>query len=111
MTIVITSIRLKSFFHFFQFSILTVRSIQQLKRDHPRVVFHSSGFPITFYTLSVWDDATEIKSYIKSGHHLNAMKASGKVANRIQTYSYECEYIPTWKEAKEKLKAGRILTF
>lgn len=111
MTIVVTSIQLKSLFHFFRFAILTFRSVQQLKKDHPKVVFLASGFPITFYTLSAWQDSTEMRTYVKSGHHLNAMKDSAKVASKIQTYSYDGNSIPTWKEAKEKLKEGRILNF
>ncbi|MBI3220863.1 MAG: DUF3291 domain-containing protein [Bacteroidetes bacterium] len=111
MIVVVTSIQLKSIGHFFQFARLTMRSVHQLKQDHPQVIFQASGFWKTYYTLSGWNDAAEMKRYATSGHHLNAMKAAAKVAAKIQTITFECAAFPSWKEVKERLMTGKVITY
>lgn len=111
MIVVVTSIQLKSIVHFFQFARLTMRSVQQLKQDHPAVIFRASGFWKTYYTLSGWNDASEMKRYATSGHHLNAMRAAAQVATKIQTTTFESTDFPSWKEAREKLAKGKVITY
>ncbi len=111
MIVVVTSIQLKSIGHLFQFVRLTSRSVQQLQRDYPQVIFKASGFWKTYYTLSGWKDVAEMKRYATSGAHLEAMKSSSKVAVRIQTITFESIDLPSWKEAKEKLASGKVITY
>lgn len=111
MIVVVTSIRLKSIGHLLHFVRLTSRSVQQLKKDYPHVIFKASGFWKTYYTLTGWNDAAEMKRYATSGAHLEAMKSSSKVAARIQTVIFESTDFPSWQEAKEKLITGKIITY
>ncbi|MCE2994898.1 MAG: DUF3291 domain-containing protein [Cyclobacteriaceae bacterium] len=111
MIVVVTSIQLKTLGHLFPFVRLTGRSVRQLKKVYPHVIFKASGFWKTYYTLSGWKDAVEMKQYATSGAHLEAMKSSSKVAARIQTITFESTDIPSWKEAKEKLATGKVITY
>ncbi len=111
MIFVATSIQLKSIRHFFQFVRHTSRSVQQLQRGYPHVLFRASGFWKTYYTLTGWSDVIEMKRYATSGHHLEAMKSAGKLASKIQTITFEAAVPPSWREAKEKLKAGKMISY
>ncbi|NOS90489.1 MAG: DUF3291 domain-containing protein [Cyclobacteriaceae bacterium] len=111
MIFVVTSIQLKSIGHFFQFVRLTSRSVRQLQKDYPHAIFKASGFWKTYYTLSGWKDAAEMKRYATSGAHFEAVKSAAKVAARVQTITFESTNIPSWKEAKEKLTTGKVITY
>lgn len=111
MIVVITSLKLKTPFHFFALSLNALRITRQLKAT-TYVAFKSRGFWTMHYTMSLWETNEEMKEFARSGAHLEAMKKSATIAKEIRTLSVEVPSLPSWKEAKEMLlKEGRLLRF
>lgn len=61
------------------------------------------------YTISMWENKENMKSFYTSGAHLEAMKQTNKIASKVITYSFESDDFPSWKQAKTILKEkGKI---
>jgi hypothetical protein len=112
MKVTITSIKLKSPFHFFALSLRAIRIIKQLKQTKGIVDKKTTGFWTMHYTMTLWDKEESLKNFSKSGAHLEAMKISKDIAAEIRTLTYEGNALPKWSHAKADLNArGRILNF
>ena len=111
MKVSITSILLKSPFHFFSLSYKALGIMRQLKKSGA-VQVKTKGFWTLHYTISLWNNEDEMKAFVLSGKHLKAMKESKQIAKTICTYTYDAEQIPGWKTAKSLLKEnGKQLHF
>jgi len=111
MIVVITSLKLKSPFNFFSLSYHALQIIRQLK-ETPCLVYKSTGFWTDHYTMTLWKSAEEMKSFAKSGAHLEAMKKSAALAKEIRTINIEVDSLPAWRDAKAiLLSEGKLLTF
>jgi len=106
----ITSIKLKGPFKFFALSSSALQIMKQLRTTNCKE-FKKQGFWTTHYTMTLWNSEEELKQFAHSGAHLEAMKASGKIAKEIRTLTVEVEALPSWKEAKEMLKEAKVITF
>ncbi len=85
--------------------------MRQLK-DTTCQSYKAQGFWTKHYTMTLWDSMDELKSFAKSGAHLEAMKKSAAISKEIRTLTLEASALPTWKEAKEMLfKDGKVLKF
>lgn len=72
----------------------------------------NSGFWNDHYTLSAWENEEAMKNFARSGEHLNAMKQSKSIADKLATYTYVTEIFPDWNTAKQLIhKNGKVLTF
>lgn len=72
----------------------------------------NTGFGYLHFTLSVWENEEAMKTFARSGKHLEAMKASREIAAEIRTYTFRSEQIPDWKEAKTLLvEKGKAIIF
>ncbi len=109
MIVVITSLELKNPFHFF-FSYKAMFVVKQLKSSSSKQ-FKSTGFWTKHYTMSLWDNANDMKEFAHSGAHAEAMKASKTMAKEIWTRSLEMDHLPSWSAAKALLKDGKVLRF
>lgn len=106
----ITSIELKGPLKFFALSTRAMKIVKQLKSTTYKD-FKKQGFWTKHYTMTLWNSEQEIKEFAASGAHLEAMKESRKIAKEIKTITIDADSLPSWKEAKELLKKGKILAY
>ena len=57
------------------------------------------------HTLSVWENKSDMKSYIYQGPHLLAIKVFRKIATG-KTFGYESNTLPSWEEVHELWKTN-----
>ncbi len=110
MKAVITSIELKSPFKFFVFANYVLQIVKQLKTSN-HIDFKNKGFWTTFYTMTLWENETDLITFTTSGAHLESMKKSKTIAKEIWTYTYETDSLPTWDKAIILLKKGKVIKF
>lgn len=106
----ITSIELKGPFKFFALSIQALKVVKQLKASKYNA-YKNKGFWTKHYTMTLWDNEQDIQDFVRSGAHLDAMKISGQMAKEIRTITVEADVLPTWREAKELLKQGKVIKY
>lgn len=111
MTITITSIRLKSLWYFFKLSWHGFKITMQVRKTSGFIKMKNTGFGYLHYTITAWESEEAMRKAMQEGAHGAAMKESAKLATEIGTYSYEAETFPSWKEAKEKIKLGRLKSY
>ena len=106
----ITSIKLRGPLKFFALSASALKIIRQLKATNCKD-FRKKGIWTTHYTMTLWNNEDELKDFARSGAHLEAMKASKKIAKEIRTITIETDTLPGWTEAKELLKKGNLIKY
>jgi len=106
----ITYIKLKGPFKFFALSSKAYKIINQLKATN-YVDFKKKGVWTEHYTMTLWNNESDLKEFAKSGAHLEAMKASKKIAQEIRTVTIDAKELPNWSHAKELLKNGTVYSF
>lgn len=106
----ITSLKLKSPFKFFALSLSALKIIKQLKATN-YLEFKKKGVWKTHYTMTLWETEEDMKAFVKSGAHLEAMKNSKLIAKEIRTITIEADKLPNWKKAKQLLTNGKIYKF
>lgn len=108
MTLVsVTRLRLRSNRYVLPFLIDTVLSFWQAKRaiGHLKSTVRNAKHR-TFWTLSVWEDETAMRNYIRSGSHRKAMPKLQQWCDEASVVHWEQDdnRLPTWKEAEYKMK-------
>lgn len=112
MVITITSIRLKSWWRFFQLSLHGLKISRQLKQQQGFIQLKNTGFGYLHFTMSAWGSEEDIKRFYREGAHLAAMKQASVIATETRTFTYQAKDLPNWKEAKRLLiENGKILTW
>ncbi|EAZ80929.1 DUF3291 domain-containing protein [Algoriphagus machipongonensis] len=106
----ITSLELKSPFHFFALAASALNISRQLKATNCKE-FKKRGFWMKHYTMTLWESENELKEFARSGAHLEAMKASSQIAKEIRTFTFDTESLPNWEEAKLLLQKGKVINF
>lgn len=101
----VTELRLKNFWCFLKFIPHAVKCNRQAARSEGLVSMEvgNDGFLIQ-RTLTVWQDEQVMLKYVRTGAHLEAMKAFRHLANKSYTARYNVERTPTWEEALKYLK-------
>lgn len=101
----VTELRLKNFWCYLRFIPHAVKS--KIQADQAAGVIStqvkSQGILIQ-RTLTVWDNKESMMNYIRTGAHLEAMKAFKTLANTSYTTHFEVTVPPTWDEALHVLK-------
>ena len=111
MKLTITSVELKNPFTFFVFANYARKNVAQLKKS-PMVKFKSTGFWTRHYTMTLWNNEEDLKTYAKTGAHKESMAKSPKLAKEIRTLTLDREEMPSWSEAKTLLQEkGKVLRF
>lgn len=111
MFITITFIELKSPLKFFALSHNAMKIMRQLKDASCRA-YKAQGFWTKHYTMTQWDSIEALKSFAKSGAHLEAIKKSAAISKEIRTLTIEASALPAWKDAKKRLfTEGKVLRF
>lgn len=106
----ITSIELRGPLKFFALSSKAFKIIRQLKATNCKD-FRKKGLWTTHYTMTLWNNEDELKKFTRSGAHLEAMKASKKIAKEIRTITIETDCLPKWNEAKKLLLKGQVIKY
>lgn len=106
----ITSIELKGPLKFFALSSQAMHIVRQLKATDC-LRFKKRGIWTKHYTMTLWNDEQELKDFTRSGAHLDAMKKSSQIAKEIRTVTIDADKLPSWKEAMELLKKGKVYSF
>jgi hypothetical protein len=106
----ITSIELKGPLKFFALSANALNIIKQLKATNCKD-FKKRGIWTKHYTMTLWNNESELKEFAKSGAHLEAMKKSKQIAKEIRTITIDTDTLPSWDEAKKLLENARVFTF
>jgi hypothetical protein len=106
----ITSIELKGPLKFFALSANALKIIRQLKATNCKS-FKKRGVWTKHYTMTLWNDESELKEFAKSGAHLDAMKKSIEIAKEIRTITIDTDTLPSWDEAKKLLENGKVFKF
>ncbi len=110
MVITITSIRLKSWWRFFQLSMHGLKISQQLKSQKGFIKLKNTGFGYVHFTMSAWESEEDVKVFYREGAHLAAMKRASIIATETRTFIYQAEKLPKWREAKQLLvEKGKVL--
>jgi hypothetical protein len=106
----ITSIELKGPLKFFALSANALNIIKQLKATNYKD-FKKRGIWTKHYTMTLWNNESELKEFAKSGAHLEAMKKSKQIAKEIRTITIDTDTLPSWDEAKKLLENAKVFTF
>ena len=101
-----TKYTLKSIPAFLMFALLSFGSIFQAKKSRGLIAIKIRVRD--FRTLTVWNSKEEMKAFGNSGIHQKAMINSPQLGSN-QSYTWETDSIPTWKEAIAKM-TSRSLT-
>jgi len=111
MVLVITCIKLKTPWKFFQLSIHAMRIVNQIKASQC-VALKKLGFYKKHYTMSLWRNRDEMYQFARSGNHLEAMQKTGTMAKEVRTFVMEADEFPKWSEAKSMLEQkGKLLRY
>lgn len=106
----ITSIELKGPFQFFALSAKALSIMKQLKATACKD-FKKKGVWTKHYTMTLWNNETELKEFAKSGAHLDAMKKTKNIAKEIRTITIDADKLPSWEEAVKLLENAKVLNF
>lgn len=110
MKVVITSLTLKNPFKFFVLANYAMLIRRQLKNTTCKQL-KTSGFWLTHYTMTLWEEESAMKAFASSGAHLESMKKSKLMAKEIRTKVIDADTLPDWRKARQLLKNGKVLTF
>lgn len=106
----ITSIELKGPLKFFALSAKALKIVRQLKATDYKD-FKKSGFWTKHYTMTLWNNEEEMKSFAYSGAHLEVMKTSKEIAKEIRSITIDATELPNWKDAKKLLEKGKVIKY
>lgn len=65
--------------------------------------FKKTGLWTTHYTMTLWKNEEDLKTFAASGAHREAMQKSTNIAREIRTLTIDAEQLPDWKTAKQIL--------
>lgn len=113
MIISITKLQLKSFWYLFDFFSHAHRSVDQVKSAAGLKHFDLKNNlgKLTFYTLTAWENETQMRSFMLSGYHKQAMKVTQNMAKKAISTHFESDKIPNWEEALKILQQNTEKTY
>jgi len=91
-------------------SVLALKIIKQLKATNFKG-FKKRLLWTKHYTITLWETEKDMKEFVNSSVHLEAMKLSKKIAKEIRTVTIEADELPNWNEVKRMLAKGKVITF
>lgn len=101
----VTELNLKNFWSFLKFIPYAMRSHSQARQSDGLVsISTKSDGLLVQRTLTIWKDEKSMRDFVRSGHHLAAMKIFPNIANTSFTAHFETANHPTWEDALNYLK-------
>ena len=111
MIVSITYLKLKSPLHLLSLGKYNKRVVEQLY-ESDMVDFKSRGFWKNHYTMTLWNNEAEMKQFVHSSAHRDAMNISHEIASEIKTFIHISDDLLNWNEAKKLLhENAKVLTF
>jgi len=104
MKLTITSIELKSIFKLLQLYRYSFHVMNQLKASNC-ASYKTRGVWTKHYTMTLWRNEEDIKTFAHNGAHLQAMKQSRSIAKEIKTITIDANELPNWKDAQILLRS------
>lgn len=109
MHISLTALKPKGFFSFLRFWFLAIPSFQEAKKAKGILFCEVKNMHGNQCTITAWKSREDMLVFMRSGVHLKAMKAFGKIATG-KTYGYEADEVPSWENANALLQEkGKIV--
>lgn len=104
MIIVATELHVHSFWRFFEFALVSTRSMQQAKKTTGNIsaVARNKSWRIG-YTLTVWENKEAMLEFRNTGAHKLAMSKTRKLSHQYKTLQWESDKQPDWDEAGVRL--------
>lgn len=99
MLLALTLIELRSPLHVFGINIRALKVVRQLSKTSC-VASKIKGGITRHYTMTLWNNEQDMKAFMRSGAHLDAMKWGAKTAREIRTVVKEADSLPDWENAK-----------
>lgn len=104
MIIVATELHVRNFWRFFEFAIVSVRSMTQAKKTKGNIYAAAKNKSWRIgYTLTVWENKEAMLEFRNTGAHKIAMSKTRKLSHQYKTLQWESEEQPEWKEAGSRL--------
>jgi hypothetical protein len=110
MKLSITYIELKGPMKFFALSLSAMKILNQLKSTNHKG-FKKKGIWTKHYTMTLWENEHEMKTFAQSGAHLEAMKKSKEIAKEIRIITIDANEMPKWDKALDLLKQAKVMRF
>ncbi len=111
MLVSLTSIKLRSPLQFLGFHYTVFQVLQKIKATQC-IGYKTTGGLLTHFTMTTWENETQMNSFSRNNPHLTAMKRSVAIAKEIRVLTFEADTMPSWKTAKKLLyEKGRVLSF
>lgn len=108
MYISLTGLKPKNVWRTIQFWRHAIPSFKQVQTASGNLHYAVKKYKGVQCTITAWESREKMLEFMRSGAHLNAMKAFHTIATG-RTYGYEGEQIPSWEEAFLMLeKKGKI---
>ena len=104
MIIVATELHVRSFWRFFEFALVSARSMQQAKKNAGNI--YAAGKNKSWrigYTLTVWENTEAMLEFRNTGAHKLAMSKTRKLSHQYKTLQWESDKQPDWQEAGSRL--------
>lgn len=104
MIIVATELHVRSFWRFFEFAVVSVRSMQQAKKTTGNIsaIARNKSWRIG-YTLTIWENKEAMLEFRNTGAHKIAMSKNRKLSHQYKTLQWESDKQPDWDEARSRL--------
>ena len=93
----ITGLRIKRPWHTARFMWHAVRSMGQAKGADGNVSAESRTIDSVHHTLTVWRSERDMRAFLVSGAHAQAMKAYPSIGTGM-TFGFETDRVPSWDE-------------
>ncbi len=63
------------------------------------------------YTVSLWDNSSDMRNFVMSGAHKESMKDTAKMGTVFKSVTIETDEMPNWEFIKEKVheEGNRVL--
>lgn len=73
--------------------------------------FKKKGAWKKHYTMTLWNNEEEMKSFARSGAHAVAMKESAQIAKEIRSITIDADTFPKWRDATTLVEKGKVIRF
>ncbi len=102
MLLSITKIELKSRSKLIAFFKFNRKIIEDLKKSKCKQFKMSGSLNLKeWYTMTLWENETDLINFYRAGTHLEAMKVSKTFSTKIKSHRIAREVLIKWKEAKK----------
>lgn len=101
MIVSVTKIELNSYSKIVPFFRFNNQIISELKQSPCQKFELTGNWNLkVWYTMTMWENETDISNFYKNGIHLEAMKSANIFSTNIQSKRIQKACMMSWKEAK-----------